>query len=158
MYILKVYSIFKTLYIEKNTNLSFGQNKRYKKCRLFFFVRARASAHHSFTINLRFLYELKHKVHLSKTVCGIFHFWFCFLFIKVYILVQQSAWTLWFYNVIITPFKMKIIEKPHTVLIPAVWFLSYNKFQNSKISACCELELPKTDLVTNFLNPENWSF
>ena len=115
-----------------------------------------APTHHNFTFNL-FLYELNHKVHLSKTVCGIFHFWFCFLFIKVYILVQQSAWTLWFYNVI-TPFKMKIIEKPHTVLIPAVWFLSYNKFQNSKISACCELELPKTDLVTNFLNPENWSF
>ena len=28
----------------------------------------------SFTFDLRFLYELKHKVRLSKTVCGIFHF------------------------------------------------------------------------------------
>ena len=155
IYILKVYSTHYTL---KKTQifLSFGQNKRYKKCRLFFFC-ARTSAHHSFTFNLRFLYELKHKVHLSKTVCGIFHFWFCFVFIKVYILVQQNAWTLWFYN-IIAPFKVKIIEKPHTVLIPAVWFLSCNKFQNSKISACCELELPKTDLVTHFLHTENWSF
>ena len=30
--------------------------------------------YHNFIFNLRFLYELKHKVHLSKTVCGIFHF------------------------------------------------------------------------------------
>ena len=48
-----------------------------------------------FTFNLRFLYELKHKVCLSKTVCGIFHFRFRFVFIKVYIFVQQNAWTLW---------------------------------------------------------------
>ena len=34
---------------------------------------SRAPAHHSFTFNLRFLYELKHKARLSKTVCGIFH-------------------------------------------------------------------------------------
>ena len=29
---------------------------------------------HGFTFNLRFLYELKHKVRLFKTVCGIFNF------------------------------------------------------------------------------------
>ena len=44
--------------------------------------------------NLRFLYELKHKVRLSKTVGGIFHFGFRFVFLKVYIFVQQNAWTL----------------------------------------------------------------
>ena len=33
-----------------------------------FFI-PRAPAHQSFTFNLRLLYELKHKVHLSKTVC-----------------------------------------------------------------------------------------
>ena len=38
---------------------------------------------------LRFLYELKHKVHFSKTVCGIFYF--RFIFIKVYIFVKQNA-------------------------------------------------------------------
>ena len=32
-------------------------------------------------LNLRSLNELKHKVRLSKTVCGIFHFWFRFVFI-----------------------------------------------------------------------------
>ena len=41
-------------------------------------------AHHSFTFNLRFLYELKRKIRLSKAVCGIF---------EVYIFVQQNAWT-----------------------------------------------------------------
>ena len=56
---------------------------------LFFF--SRTPTHHSFTFDLRFLYELKHKVRLSKTMCGIFHFRFRFVFIKVYIFVQQNA-------------------------------------------------------------------
>ena len=59
-----------------------------------FFILLQAPTHHSFTFNLRFLYELKHKIRLSKTVCGIFHFRFRFVFIKVYIFVQQNAWTL----------------------------------------------------------------
>ena len=72
--------------------LSLGQNKRYKKCSLFFLQRA--PTHHSSTFNLRFLYELKRKVCLSKIVCVIFHFRFRFVFVKVYILVQQKVWTL----------------------------------------------------------------
>ena len=52
-----------------------------------------APAHYSFTLNLGFLYELKHKVRLSETVCWIFSFQFRFLFIKVYIFVQENAWT-----------------------------------------------------------------
>ena len=56
---------------------------------LFFLSRAP-----TFTVNLRFLYELKHEVRLSKTMCEIFHFRFRFVFIKVYIFVQQNAWTL----------------------------------------------------------------
>ena len=55
---------------------------------------SRSPTHHNFILNLRFSYELKHKVYLSKTVRGIFHFWFFFIFIKVYIFVQQNAWTL----------------------------------------------------------------
>ena len=58
------------------------------------FFLSRALTHHSFTFNLRFLYELKLKVRLSKTVCEIFHFRFRFVFIKVYFFVQQNAWTL----------------------------------------------------------------
>ena len=43
---------------------------------------SRAPTHHSFTFNLPFLYELKHTVCLSKTVCGIFHFRFRFVLIN----------------------------------------------------------------------------
>ena len=51
------------------------------------FILSRAPTHHSFTFNLRFLYELKHKVRLYKNVCGIFHFRFRFVFTKVYVFV-----------------------------------------------------------------------
>ena len=33
-----------------------------------------APTHHSFAFDLRFLYEVKHKDRLCKTVCGIFYF------------------------------------------------------------------------------------
>ena len=49
----------------------------------------RAPPHHSFTFNLRFFYELKPKVCLSKDVCGIFHFQFRFVFINVKSLVNK---------------------------------------------------------------------
>ena len=42
------------------------------------FFLPRAPTHHNFTFDLRFFYELKHKVRLSKTVCGIFYFFFFF--------------------------------------------------------------------------------
>ena len=58
------------------------------------FFLSRAPTHHSFTFNLWFLYEQKHKVRISKTVYGISHFQFRSVFIKVYIFVQQNAWTL----------------------------------------------------------------
>ena len=51
------------------------------------FFLSRAPTHQSFTFNLRFLSELKHKVRLSYTVCGTFHFRFRLVFIKVYIFV-----------------------------------------------------------------------
>ena len=57
---------------------------------VFFFL-SRAPTHHSFTFNLRFVYELKHKVPVSKTVCGISHFRFRFVFIKVYVSAQQKG-------------------------------------------------------------------
>ena len=71
----------------------FPSNKINSTKNALFFL-SPAPTHHSLTFNLRFLYELKHKVHLSKTVCEIFHFRFRFVFIKVYIFVQQNAWTL----------------------------------------------------------------
>ena len=71
----------------------FPSNKINSTKNALFFL-SLAPTHHSLTFNLRFLYELKHKVRLSKTVCEIFHFRFRFVFIKVYIFVQQNAWTL----------------------------------------------------------------
>ena len=53
------------------------------------FFLSRAPTHHEFTFNLRFLYELKHRVRLSKTVWGVFHFRFHFVFIKVNIFAQN---------------------------------------------------------------------
>ena len=80
-------------------------------------------------------------------LCGIFHFGLRFIFNKLYISV-------------IIPFKIKIREKPQTVLLPGPWFLSYNKkLQLLKIQWYLrELKLPKTDLVTIFLNLENRNF
>ena len=51
-----------------------------------FFFLSRAPTDQSSFFNLPFLYETKHKVLLPKTVCGIFHFRFRFVFFKVFIL------------------------------------------------------------------------
>ena len=90
MYTLKVYSIHYTL--RENANLKKVPSDKINGTKNAHFFLSRAPTHHSFTFDLRFLYELKHNVRLSKTVCGIFHF--RFVFIKVYIFVQQSTWTL----------------------------------------------------------------
>ena len=89
-------------------NIFFKQNKRYENCHFFLL---RAQIHHSFTINLRFFYGLKHKVRLSNTVWDFpflisfrFNQRFPFLFIKMDVLF------FWLQNVIIS-FKIKIIEK-----------------------------------------------
>ena len=56
------------------------------------FFLSRVPACHSFSLNSRFLFELKHKVRFSKKMCGVFHFQFRFVFIKVYIIFEQKAW------------------------------------------------------------------
>ena len=58
------------------------------------FFLSRAPIHYSFTFNSRFLYELKQKVHLSKSMCRVFHFWFRLVFIKIYIFVKEKPWSL----------------------------------------------------------------
>ena len=81
-------SVFNTLYSErKHKMLKKLPSDEIDGTKNALFFLSRAPTHHSFTFNLRFLYELKHKVCLSKTVRGIFHFQFCFGFIKVYIFV-----------------------------------------------------------------------
>ena len=92
MYILNVFSI---LYIElkHKCKKKFSSDKINGTKNAFFFL-SRAPTHHSFSFNLRFLYELKRKVRLLKAVCGVLHFRIRFVCIEVYIFVQQNAWTL----------------------------------------------------------------
>ena len=73
--------------------------------------------HHSFTFNLLFLYELKHKVHLSKTGFSIFD---SVSFLLKFIFLFNNMHGLFDLKNVITPFKIKIIEKPRTVLLPEV--------------------------------------
>ena len=98
-------SLFNTLYIEIKQMLEQFPLDKINSTKNALLI-------YGFNFNLRFLYELKHEVRLSKTLSGIFHFQFRFVFIKVYIFVQQNTWILWHWNLII-PFKIKIIEKTH---------------------------------------------
>ena len=53
----------------------------------FSFARSNSS---QFYFDSRFLYESKHKVHLSKTVCGIFYFRFRFVLLKFVYLFNKK--------------------------------------------------------------------
>ena len=100
------------------------------------FFLSRAPYHHGFAFDWQFLHELKCKVPLYKTVIGIFHFRFLFVFIKVIFLFNKMHGLCDFKTWKRIPFKIKIIEKPHIILLPDLWFLSCNKkFQNSMIFA-----------------------
>ena len=120
-----VYSenVFNTLYTEVKQILKKLSSDKINDTKNALIFISRAPIYYSFTFNLRFLYELKHKVCLSKNLCEFFHFRISFVFIKVYIFVQQNSWTLWLKNVII-PFKIKILEKSHIFLLSDLWFLS----------------------------------
>ena len=84
-------SVFNTLYIKiKQMSKKFPAKKMDGTKNVLFFL-SRTPTHHSFTFNLRFSYEPNHKALLSKTVCGIFHFRFRFVSIKIHIFVQQNA-------------------------------------------------------------------
>ena len=88
---------------------------------------SRASTHHRFTFSLWFLYELKHKVCFSKTVCGIFHFRSHLVFIKVYIFGSRKSMdslTLRCHN----SFQNKNNRKVTYRFTPiGLWFLSCKK-------------------------------
>ena len=86
---------------------------------------------------------------ISLKLCSIFHFRFRFVFIKVYIFVQQKAWTLW--NFII-PFKTKINS---FALKPLIFKMQQKAWKFN--DTCVSWSSPKTDLETNFLNFENRS-
>ena len=72
---------------------------------------SRAQTYHSFSFNLQLLYFL------SKTVCGILRFDLVSFLLKFTFFFNKMHETFDFKNVIIT-FNIKIMEKPHTVLLP----------------------------------------
>ena len=85
-------SVLSTLYTEtkhKCKKISFGQNKQYKKCLLFSFTSSNSSQFH-------FQFEILIWAEAHFIVQG-FHFSILFIFIKVYIFVQENACTLWNY-------------------------------------------------------------
>ena len=107
-----------------------------------------APTHYNFTFNLQFLHELKH-IFFSLKLSGGFSIFNPVSFLLKFILLFNKKHLL--------SFKIKMIEKPHTVLLPDLWFLSYNKkFENSMISAWVGAP-QKTDMETNFLMFENRS-
>ena len=77
-------SVFNTLYIEIKNFIRTKQNVQ----KMPFFL-SQTPTYHSFSFNLRFLYELKHKGRLSKPVCSVFTFQLRFVFIKVYVFSQS---------------------------------------------------------------------
>ena len=137
VYILKNYSIHYTLTL--NTNVKKFPSDKINVTKNAFFFLSRAPTNHSLTFNSPFFFELKHKVHLPKSVRGIFfHFQFClFSFCSI---KSMDFLNLKRHN----SFQNEVTEKPHTNLLPDHWVLIWNnKFENSIISACVDL-------------PENW--
>ena len=100
------------------------------------FYLLQSPAHNSFTFNLRLLYEVKHKVRFSKTVCGIFRFQPRLIFIKVYIFFStkcMDSLTLLCHN----PFKTKIIGKTHSFAPrPLIFKLQQKVLKSNHICVC----------------------
>ena len=83
-------------------------------------------------ICVQFLYELKRKGYLSKTVRGIFHFRLRLIFIKVYIFVQHKS------------IDSLTVKRDNSLR-------NRNKKKNWKlIDICVSWSSPKTDLEKNF--------
>ena len=78
---------------QKNTNNKKNlSGKIIVRKKHFFFLRS-SNTSHSFTFNLQFFYELKHKVHhFSESLCGISIFYSAF-FHKVYLYFEGATKT-----------------------------------------------------------------
>ena len=124
-----------------------------KKCCFFL---SRAPNHHNFTFNLKFLFELKQKVRLSKTVCRIFHFRFPSFLLKLYFCSTKimNSLTLKRHNFLQNENDRKVTHS--FTLRPLIFKLQQEVLNFNDI--CVNWSFPKTDLVTNFLNLENRSF
>ena len=107
-------------------------------------------------LNLLFLYELKGKFRLSKSVCGIFHFQFRFVFIKTYFFSRKhiDSLTLKSHNY----FQNKNNRKATHSFAPRPLIFKFQQEILKFNDTCVSWTSPKTDLETNFLNLENQSF
>ena len=101
---------------------SFGQNKRYKKCPLLSFAGSNSSqVYFSFAILL--LAEAQ-----SLKLCVGFSILDSVSFLLKFVFLLSRKYGLFnFAKCHKAPFKIKIIEKPHALLLPDLWFLSCNK-------------------------------
>ena len=71
-----------TIHLDKRQILEKFPSDKINGTKNALFFLSRAPTHHSFTFSLWFLYELKCKVRVSETMCGIFHFRFRSVFLK----------------------------------------------------------------------------
>ena len=76
----------------------------------------------SFTFNSWFLHELKHKIRLLKVYVGVGFSIFdsVSLIFELTLLFNKSTDSLTLKRLI--PFKIKVIEKPHTIFLQDLWF------------------------------------
>ena len=122
---------------------------------VFIFV-SQALTHHNFAFNSWFLYKLRHKLHLSKTVCGTFHFQFHLFLIKVCIFFSTKSMdslNLKRHN----SFSNKNNRKPTHSFAPRPMIFKLQQ-EVQKFSDICESWCSqKIDLKTNFLILGNWS-
>ena len=91
---VNVYSIQYTMHWEKTQILKNLPSDKICRTKNTLFFLSWAPTYHSSTFNLTFLYELKHEVRLSKIGTRIFYIRFRFVFIEVYIFIQQNTQTL----------------------------------------------------------------
>ena len=150
-----MYSIHYTLRQNTNVKRNFLQtNYTVQKC-LFFL---RAPTYHSFTFNLWFLCELKHKVCLSKSVCEIFYFQFRLIFMKVYFFIQQNVRILSLTSKLHNSFQKENNGKARHNFAPTTLIFKLQQEVLKFNGICVNWSSRKTDMVTNFLNFENRNF
>ena len=91
---------------------------------------------------------------VSPKLCGIFHFRFCFVLIKVYIFVQQKSidsLTLKRHN----SFQNENNRKTTHYFSPRPLIFTLQQEVLEFNDICVSWSSAKTDLVTKALNPEN---
>ena len=112
------------------------------------FFLSRALIHHSFTFNSQFLYELNHKVHHSKTVWGILHHRFRFLFYESLYFCStkgMDSLTLKRHN----SFQNKNNRKATHSFVPRLLIFKLQQKVWKINDICVSWSFPKTELETN---------